>query len=171
MAVAVLLAVTTALGAPTAASSVPGDLDPTFDGGIAITHPGGDSPGGDAGLIGEVLVAPDGKVLVAGNAASVEVGGPSWAGVARYRPDGSLDGSFGRGGFAPELGAASALALQGDGKIVTAGQPFLVARLLADGTLDRSFAGTGYAAPGVGSGDGADVVIQPDGKIVVAGSV
>src|SRR5262249_22283224 len=65
-----------------------------------------------------------------------------------------------------------------DGKIVVAGTTtattadFLVARYNADGTPDTSFvAGVGYVAIDFGSADGAvGVAVQPDGKIVVAGT-
>ncbi len=79
---------------------------------------------------------------------------------------------------------AFATALQSDGKIVLAGEcsngtnnDFCVARLNADGSLDASFTGPGGFAAGkfmlpMGQGDdGArGIAIQPDGKIVLAGT-
>jgi len=65
---------------------VAGDLDPTF----------GDSGRVLAALsVNDVVVQPDGKVLVAGTA---RVDGTSDGIVARYNADGSLDASFGTGG-------------------------------------------------------------------------
>ena len=76
-----------------------------------------------------------------------------------------------------------AVALQSDGKIVVTGyctgtdgaNDMLVARYKSNGTLDTSFGGgNGYVrldGPAVPQSTeyGADVVIQPDGKIVVCG--
>jgi uncharacterized delta-60 repeat protein len=70
------------------------------------------------------------------------------------------------------------LVVQPDGRIVVAGQrevggssEFAVARYLADGSLDPSFAGTGWTSISVADlGYGNGVALQPDGKIVVAGS-
>ena len=74
---------------------------------------------------------------------------------------------------------AYSLALQPDGMIVVAGTcsngtdyDFCLARYLANGALDTNFNGTGKVITAIGSGnDGAySVALQPDGKIVVAGS-
>ena len=81
---------------------------------------------------------------------------------------------------------AYGLALQSDGKIVAVGQiydlnsseyDFALVRYNADGTLDTSFDESGVTGDGKvivefgGHRDVAyDVVIQPDGKIVAAGS-
>jgi uncharacterized delta-60 repeat protein len=97
---------------------------------------------------------------------------------------GDLDPSFagGKGVLVPDFGAqesGNALAIQPDGKILVAGTSFkapdpgdvLVARFLASGTLDTSFAsGAGFARPTL---DGAQtaygLALQPDGKIVLGG--
>ena len=96
---------------------------------------------------------------------------------------GDLDSSFGTGGkgvsdFGVLASAANAIAIQSDGKLVTAGtivlpsgNDFGVARLNPDGTLDKSFAGGGVTTDFSGGDDrGFAVAIQPDGKIVVAGT-
>jgi uncharacterized delta-60 repeat protein len=95
---------------------------------------------------------------------------------------GHLDGNFGSGGkvmtnFTRGWDAASSLALQPDGKIVVAGSAgdanprFALARYLRDGTLDASFHGDGRVTTDLtkGSDGAADVAIQLDGQIVVAG--
>ena len=106
---------------------------------------------------------------------------------------GSLDTTFGAtNGYVPALAIggngddrAYAMALQSDGKIVLAGKCagtlgtfFCMARLNADGSLDTSFDGPG--TPGNGkfllsvagslSAGAYAVAVQPDGKIVVAGT-
>ena len=90
---------------------------------------------------------------------------------------GGLDTSFGGDGkvvtnLTRRNDAASALAIQADGKIVLArGGGFGVARYSSDGTLDASFSGDGRAFVNFTSGyDSAiGVAIQADGKIVAAG--
>jgi uncharacterized delta-60 repeat protein len=103
--------------------------------------------------------------------------------VARYNADGSLDLSFdGDGMLTTDYGFGSsfaqALAIQSDGKIVTAGFgaatgfDFFLTRYNSDGSLDTSFDGDGKVTfPGLGSNDNRAnaVVIQGDGKIVAAG--
>src|SRR5215467_14329144 len=74
-----------------------------------------------------VAVQPDGRIVAAGNA---KVGGGIDFGLARYNSNGTLDTSFGTSGkvttdFAGTKDAPSqpsAIALQGDGKIVVMGE-------------------------------------------------
>ncbi len=129
-----------------------------------------------------VAVQPDGKIVMAG---TIDAAGTSDFLVARLNSNGLLDTGFGTGGFRTiafdlsggEYDAASAVALQPDGKIVVAGVAevtdgngdFALARLNANGTLDTSF-GDGRSTFGFGTDDGATgVAVQPDGKIVVTG--
>ena len=87
---------------------------------------------------------------------------------------GSLDTSFGRGGkvMTPALShGAAALAIQQDGKLVTAGSGgggFALVRYNANGSLDTSF-GRGGIVTTPGSGAAAALVIQKDGKLVASG--
>ena len=93
---------------------------------------------------------------------------------------GDLDPTFGIGGkvvssFGAPFDAASAVAIQGDGKIVVAGSAFngdfLVVRYNPNGSLDPSFGGGGLVTTDFGGSDGAVAVsIRPNGKIVVAGA-
>ena len=154
-----------------------GTLDTSFGGGDGIVATQV-SVSTDAG--NEVIVQPDGKILVAGY---------SWGGsytnhtVVRYNADGTLDLTFGGGdGVANvDIGGSSYandIALQADGKIVTAGAyhngtdyDFAVFRLNTDGSLDTSFDTNGYLTTSFGADSdiGRSVQIQPDGMIVIGG--
>ncbi len=92
---------------------------------------------------------------------------------------GSLDTTFSTDGKVTTHFSAddsgNAVALQPDGKIVVAGyanNDFAVARYNANGTLDASFDSDGKVTTAIGSGSdkGYELAIQPDDKIVVAGS-
>jgi uncharacterized delta-60 repeat protein len=100
--------------------------------------------------------------------------------------DGDLDPTFGTDGkvltdFDHSTDIANAVAIQADGKLVVAGttyqdndfsnEDFAVARYNPDGTLDKSFGVGGKVQtdfPGLAA-VASSVVVQPDGKIVVAG--
>ncbi|HVQ39504.1 MAG TPA: Calx-beta domain-containing protein [Pyrinomonadaceae bacterium] len=77
--------------------------------------------------------------------------------------------------FQGGIDGATAVAVQSDGKILVAGRAgsdFALARLNSDGTMDASF-GTGgrvYTDFFLGFDSAETMLIQPDGKIVVAGS-
>jgi uncharacterized delta-60 repeat protein len=158
---------------PGLARAAPGDLDPSFDGDGMSTFGGLSSDVANA-----VLVQPDGKLVLAG------YGGGNFA-VTRLNPAGSFDTSFGDGGVTgADFGGADfayAAALQPDGKVVVAGhadvdKEIAVARFHPNGSLDGSFDPGGTDGPGKktfghGGWDIANaVLVQPDGKIVVAGS-
>lgn len=99
---------------------------------------------------------------------------------------GDLDATFGSGGkVRTDLGLAevgNSAAITSDGRIVVAGRQtdtakgvsrILVARYLANGTLDPSFGQGGVVTDVVGKNPTSfalAVAIQPDGKVVVAGS-
>ena len=95
---------------------------------------------------------------------------------------GDLDPSFGTDGSVRFLPSNEDIALRGvavqpDGKIVLTGgdqttNSILVVRLLENGSFDPSFGSGGVVStpfPAGSFGEGRDVAIQPDGKIVVAG--
>ncbi|MFN2544074.1 MAG: delta-60 repeat domain-containing protein, partial [Actinomycetota bacterium] len=129
-----------------------------------------------------VAIQGDGRIIVAGQARG---GKNADFAIARYLRDGSLDPSFGEGGkrttdFAHGTDSATDVAVQIDGRIVVVGtatdrthhtQP-AVARYMPSGARDRSFSDDGrliIRLPFENS-RGAAVAIQPDGKILIAGS-
>ncbi|NRF70604.1 hypothetical protein HLB44_26730 [Aquincola sp. S2] len=158
---------------------VPGAVDTSFGGGTQITPVANSEDYAHA-----VAVQADGKVLTAGTTA-ISTG--TVVALTRHLRDGGLDPAFGTGGkVITQVGArgdsARALAVQPDGKIIVAGWTdatgidanFLVLRYLGDGTLDPAFADGGRFVLPIGAGNGTDrahaVVVQSDGKIVVAGT-
>jgi uncharacterized delta-60 repeat protein len=164
-----------------------GDLDTTFgNGGEVLTAfpPASKLYKGTGGNPSYVAIQSDGKIVAAGE------GVHSFA-VARYNTDGSLDTTFGTGGkvettFGKEnQDSVRAIAIQSDGKIIAVGgtnslvgtrasyNSFAIARYNTNGTLDTSFGPNhnGLITTTIQGNDFAfGVVIQPDGKIVVAGS-
>ncbi|PLS76279.1 MAG: hypothetical protein CYG61_02995, partial [Actinobacteria bacterium] len=154
------------------AHAAPGDLDASFDTDGIVTTPIGAAGVDDFGF--DVAVQGDGRIVVAGTS------GDDFA-VVRYNPDGSLDTSFDTDGkVTTDIGGATVddatgVALQPDGRIVVAGtsdEDFAVARYNADGSLDNSFDTDGKLTTDIGTGtvDSAfRLVLQPDGRIVVAG--
>ncbi|MEP6705061.1 MAG: FG-GAP-like repeat-containing protein, partial [Acidobacteriota bacterium] len=100
-----------------------------------------------------------------------------------YNANGSLDTSFGTGGRVVTVFfcdcTIQAVAIQSDGKIVTAGYhrlsaswDFLVVRYNTNGSLDTSFGSGGKVLTSFGgsSDEARNLKIQADGKIVATGS-
>lgn len=122
-----------------------------------------------------VAVQPDGNVLVGGEFTSVN--GTLKRRLARLRPDGSLDRTFSDISINNEV---HALALQPDGKVILGGmftsvgsQPrYALARLLADGKLDTSFNVVSFVPnPSSATRDVQAIVFEPDGHVLVAGTI
>jgi uncharacterized delta-60 repeat protein/uncharacterized repeat protein (TIGR01451 family) len=173
MALILTLALTTASQA-----DGPGDLDPSFDSDGKVTTDFDKLDNGNA-----IAIQSDGKIVVAGTTNL----GTDFA-LARYNNDGSLDTSFGSNGkVTTDFGTndtGEAVIIQLDSKIIVAGYSglsdnydFALARYNSDGTLDPSFGTSGKVVTNFTTrpwGDSDDVakavVIQPDGKIVVAGT-
>jgi uncharacterized delta-60 repeat protein len=160
----------------TLALAAPGDLDTSFSSdGKAFT----DFRGGSYDRASALAIQPDGMLVVAG--VSFNASDIADFALARYRPDGSLDPTFGSAGkVLTDFGSdsdddAGALVIQPDGKLVVAGTSngdFALARYLPNGALDPTFGSGGTVLTDVGSGsdDGAmALALQPDGKLVVAG--
>lgn len=125
-----------------------------------------------------VVLQADGKIIAAGGK------GGDFA-LARYNTNGSLDTTFDGDGkastsFGTQIDTIYALRLQADGNIVAAGavndngvgdSDIGIARYTSAGKLDTTFDGDGKLVTQVGlSESAAGVVIQADGKIVVAGT-
>jgi uncharacterized delta-60 repeat protein len=120
----------------------------------------------------DLAVLSNDKILVAG---SFSVGSNRYA-VARLNADGSLDNAFAPFDVLPNAtgrGFVSALAVQGDGKVLIGGAFSSVngtsrngfARINGNGTLDTSF------NPGTGtSGEVYAIALQPDGKVLIGGT-
>ncbi len=152
-----------------------------LNGGLDTSFGSGTGKVVNAGLIGRIsdlVVQPDGKIVATG-----ELGASKTGVLTRYNSDGSFDTSFDGDGkvqvFADLNGENSlnALALQpDDGKIVVAGESggrFAVARYNPNGTPDTSFDADGFVSTPIGPqglGSAADLALQPDGKIVAAGT-
>jgi len=154
-----------------------GVLDITFGTGGFVTTPIGTS----TDRANSVVLQSDGKIVVAGTAYN---GDNDDFAVARYTTAGVLDITFGTGGFVTTpIGTsndrANSVVLQSDGKIMVAGyarigsyDEFAVARYNTDGVLDITFGTDGKVTTSIGISDDRanSVVLQSDGKIVVAGS-
>jgi uncharacterized delta-60 repeat protein len=126
-----------------------------------------------------IAADPAGGVVTAGLATG---DGATELVVVRYRPDGSLDQSFGDGGVsftrATDGIILSAVAAYGDGRVVVGGsvasgnlRAFAVTRLLPDGSLDPTFGRGGTVTTQAGRAADAIVALEPlpDGRLVVAG--
>lgn len=160
-----------------------GSLDPTFgDGGKVVTDLQSHFQWASA-----IVIQPDGKLVVSGSTRQLGLY-PDFL-VARYTASGTLDQSFGRGGivstdFQPGwTDLAYGVALGRGGKIVAAGVGLPgdaggpgvidVAVYDTDGHLDPSFDADGMlvSAPELDSGAWGGILAQPDGKLVIGGSI
>ena len=167
---------------PQLAQAAAGDLDQTFGiGGILMTDLNHSTD-----IANAVAIQADGKLVVIGQTyKNNDYTGEDFV-VTRYNTDGTLDATFGRGGKVrtdfPGLAAVpSAVVIQADGKIVVAGGAFPlftfagnfeVVRYNPNGSLDRSFGNGGIVTTTFPEGSYAfDVALQPDGKIIAAGTV
>jgi uncharacterized delta-60 repeat protein/uncharacterized repeat protein (TIGR02543 family) len=94
-----------------------------------------------------------------------------WASSGGPGAAGDLDTSFGGTGVVttPSDGMGYAVAIQGDGKILVAGDGASVVRYEADGDLDLEFGTDGIANLPSGFSSIRGMAVQGNGKIVVAG--
>jgi uncharacterized delta-60 repeat protein len=162
--------------------AVDGDLDPKFgtDGKVLTDFDH------STDIANAVAIQADGKLVVVGTTYQDNDFSTEDFAVARYNPDGTLDKTFGGGGKVqtdfPGLAAvASSVVVQPDGKIVVAGGAFPlftflgnfeVVRYNPNGSLDTSFGSGGIVTTTFPQGSYAfDVALQPDGRIIAAGTV
>jgi uncharacterized delta-60 repeat protein len=154
-----------------------GLLDASFDGeGWAITSlTAGDDHGTD------VVVQPDGKILVAGD---IAVGGDKDIGLVRYNADGSLDTILDGDGIAstpiPDTYRGTrSVALLPDGRFLVAGhvqgfgvEDWTLGRYLPNGALDSSYGTGGVAVLDLEemSDSMGGMVLDPAGNAVIAGT-
>jgi uncharacterized delta-60 repeat protein len=160
-----------------------GALDVTFgSNGVAITAMSTESSVAHA-----VALQPDGKIILVGDCTASIPPQLIMFCVLRYNADGTLDTSFrGTGKVQTSIGNADAraraVALQNDGRIVVAGscsrqttnEDFCAVRYNRNGLIDTSFNDTGVVFAAFTDGQfvesAAAIAIQPDGRIVLAGS-
>jgi len=158
-----------------------GTLDKFFgEGGKVIT----DIDGVNASdFIKAMVLLPDGKILVVGNANNSYFDGQADVGMVRYDQNGILDPEFGVGGIkVTSFGAftnSHGLAVQPDGKILFGGisnvinedKRWLLARFQSNGALDEGFGTGGFTTTKVpGNNDYATAVhIQSDSRIILTG--
>jgi uncharacterized delta-60 repeat protein len=132
-----------------------------------------------------VAIQPDNQIVAVGGVFNAALGRREFV-AYRLQENGDLDLSFKGTGIvhtdiSPGGGSATGIALQPDGKIVVAGRArrlptslydFALARYLPTGMLDPDFGSGGKVMFSVLDNNlGRKVAVQPDGKIVVAGSV
>ncbi|MBF9220288.1 T9SS type A sorting domain-containing protein [Hymenobacter ruricola] len=143
------------------------NADGTRDAAFANPVPGQD------GYVSRIVVQPDGKLLVGGNLAFL--GQTPAPGLARLNPDGTPDPSFQAQLASGRLAGVRGLALQPDGKVLVVanvelpGSPAAsedrLVRLQANGAQDLAF------QPALAAGVVlSDVVVQPDGQVLLAGA-
>ncbi|MCC6521986.1 MAG: hypothetical protein IT373_04945 [Polyangiaceae bacterium] len=163
----------TPVDVPLLVADTPGTLDASFDsdGALSTLPPGGTT--GAAAL--RVVVQPNGALVVGGTLAA----NSGWA-VMRFGPGGAPDATFNGAAVAvlPTTGQLHGLALDvASGKIVATGvssSQLTVVRLNADGSPDDAFGNGGVLRTSTvtysqGS-EGWAVAVQPDGKMLVAGT-
>lgn len=152
-----------------------GDPDPTFGENGVTGYP-------DPDLVawGNVLtLQPDGKILMGGSRFTYVPPGSGYLEfiLFRFNADGSVDASFGNNGQIVEAyqgynSAVTAIQVAPDHSIFVGCQIFSVSILFKytqDGKIDTSFAISGLA--GVEHPGGiSNILLQDDGRIVVAGS-
>jgi uncharacterized delta-60 repeat protein len=161
-------------------TAAPGDLDPSFGEKGKITVDFSGISGFD--IATAVALQEDGKIIVVGYSFGPR-GGNDFA-LVRHNTNGSLDTTFNQVGKTltdfnnGSFDQASAVTIQGNGKIVVVGvsirpggdKDFAVARYNMNGSLDTAFSDDGKVLTDFcGDDEAAAVVIQDDGKIVVAG--
>jgi uncharacterized delta-60 repeat protein len=137
--------------------------------------------GGDDDLLADLAIQPNGRIVLVGQ--SRQPPNSLDLAIARLRKGGGLDKKFSADGrvteaFSAQVDRADAVAIQRDGRIVTAGTVdaggavflFLMARFRPNGNLDTTFAGGSVTTSFLGEDDQAfGLAIQRNRRIVAAG--
>ncbi len=163
-----------------------GTVDSTFGtNGMLVESDFEENTGYEGHGVISIMFQPDGKLVTAGRVTLGAGQSMNRISTARYLPDGGLDSSYGYNGItiSSEKGAAYAVILQKDGKVVSAGYSgfgnvnstdahFHLERYNPNGSFDKSFGTNGIINTQIGVAGSIinDVVIQEDGKIVVIGN-
>ncbi len=144
-----------------------GTLDHSFGGDGIVTTDLGTSHEG----ISDVALQPDGKIVAVGST-------DQDVALARYNPNGTLDLTFGSSGTVIggiQTNVVHGVALTSGGTILVAGtrggDP-IVASFAPDGRLNLGFGSAGVAQANIGGtfDSGDDLVVKPNGDIVLVGS-
>lgn len=138
--------------------------------------------GNESSTIRAMALQADGKIIAVG---SSNANMKTELAVARYHPNGSIDTTFDHNGkvlistggnFQTE---GRSVRIQPDGKIVVGGftsdglgGELVVWRMHMNGALDSTFNGLGHAitAFGLGIDEGVELLLQPDGDVIVGGA-
>ena len=139
-----------------------------------------------------VAIAPDGRIVVAGSRTFLDLAVFSWdylvGGLPQFVAEFIADNGAGHASFGGQSTVqVTAMVVQPDGKVVLVGdlrQPtgqiptpsfannIAVARYNVDGTMDATFGTNGLRGFDLGPSSFAQgVALQPDGKIVIVGSI
>lgn len=120
--------------------------------------------------INAMVLQPDGKIVCVGNTSP----GPlCYIAIVRYNDNGIID--FQSTNYCFDMGGALSVALQNNGKIVTAGFNFLggpylsMIRFNTGGSLDYTFGSSGCGGSTLVN-DASGLAIQTDGKYITCGT-
>lgn len=154
-----------------------GTLDNSFDGDGMVLVPTGT-------ILGEayaIQIQVDNKIVIAGKAYE---GFDTDFALLRFNADGTLDNTFGTGGIVQtsfgtgEEESFTGLSMEWDGGIVATGykgngsdRETVIMRFLSNGSFDPTFGAGGMVSNdfSVEADQGNAVLVQPDGKFLVAG--
>jgi uncharacterized delta-60 repeat protein len=161
-------------GSSKTAMAQAGSLDPTFgNNGIFTTN----FTQVDASIAIAVALQSDGKIIAGG---AVPSGVSQTVALVRLNTNGTLDTTFGSGGFVTndfgvEFAEVYGIAVLSDGKIVAAAEGITggsIGRFNSNGSVDTTFGINGFAVSNQVNGEGgpAAMAIQPDGDIIVTGN-
>jgi len=125
-----------------------------------------------------LVLEPDGKIVVTGSIFPYSGIADEDVVIARFNNNGSLDTTFdGDGIVISDFGNhenGNDIVLQADGKIIVTGKSgsdVLLARYNSNGSLDNTFGDNGKVINDFGGNEDSKAIkLQPDGKIVIAGT-